>query len=73
MYNLTLVQNLKDGSTPSAVYLFADRDAAILRYHTEMASSMSNENMLSVLVVIMTNTGSQVLSDYWVRSVAPEV
>ena len=67
------ITNLKDGTTPMAIYSKDSYEAAQMQFHQTLASAMANENVLSCLVTIMGGTGVVSKQEYYVRTIEEPV
>lgn len=61
-------------TTPDAkgIYGYATMDEAVANFHTKLGGAMKNANYKSECVVVITNTGTTVKSEYWARSAEVE-
>ena len=70
MYYLIEVTNYNDGTDVSkGMYEYATEMEAIANFHSKMSGAMKNEKYASELLTVMTNTGTVVKSEYWVRPI----
>ena len=70
MNYLIEVTNYNDGTAVAkGMYECATEMEAIANFHSKMGGAMKNEKYASELLTVMTNTGSVVKSEYWVRPV----
>lgn len=51
------------------MYPYATEMEAIANLHSKMGGAMKNEKYASELLMILTNTGTVVKSEYWVRPI----
>ncbi len=70
MNYLIEVTNYNDG-TPVAtgMYPYETEMEAIANFHSKMGGAMKNEKYASELLMVVTNTGAVVKSEYWVRPI----
>lgn len=69
MFYLVTIQNFVDAS-PSAktIFEYDSKDTATSTLFSTMASSMANENIKSVICLIMNEYGSTIKYERWTRS-----
>lgn len=73
MYYLIEIVNYVDGTPVSkGMYSFDTEKDAIANFHSKMGGAMKNDNYASELLVVMTNTGAVVKSEYYVKPVDAE-
>lgn len=72
MYYEIEIQKSKDGVESKAIYSYEDRDKAIAVHHQKMASGMQNENLVSVLNMVINEHGGTETREYWQAPVEPE-
>lgn len=70
-YQLEISTNLS-GTPAKAVYDRPTLDAATMAHHQAMASAMANENVKSILGMIIDEHGAIMRSEYWERETAEE-
>lgn len=66
MFYVIRIQNKWDGSEVRSIAPFTDKDSAEIRFHSFLAADMGNENMSSVLVVLMNEDGQVLMNRHWV-------
>jgi hypothetical protein len=68
MYHLIEITNYNDGTAEAkGMYAYATEEEAIANFHTKLGGAMKNDKYESELVVVITNTGAVIKSEYWVR------
>lgn len=69
MFYVVTIQNFED-ATPSAkaIFEYDSKDTATSTLFSTMASSMANENIKSVICLIMNEYGSTIKYERWERS-----
>lgn len=71
MYYLIDIETYNDGTAASkAVYTYEFLDAAVAAFHTKMGTAMKNQGCATVLCKVISETGTEVKSEFWAR---PEV
>ena len=72
MFYLVTIQNFEDAS-PSAktIFEYDSKDTATITLFSTMASSMANENIKSVICLIMNEYGSTIKYERWERNPVP--
>lgn len=73
MNYLIEVTNYNNG-TPVAkgMYEYATEMEAIANFHSKMGGAMKNATYASELLMVVTNTGAVIKSEYWVRPIEAE-
>lgn len=73
MNYLIEVTNYNNG-TPVAtgMYPYATEMEAIANFHSKMGGAMKNATYASELLMVVTNTGAVIKSEYWVRPIEVE-
>lgn len=76
-YYLLEVTNYNDGTaTAKGVYEYDDENTAVANFHSKMGGAMKNDKYASELLMVISNTGYVVKSEYYVRPIPmpePEV
>lgn len=68
MFFVVIIQHFIDGSpTAKAIFEHENQDTATSTLYSTMASSMANENILSVVCLIMNESGSTIKYERWER------
>lgn len=73
MNYLIEITNYNNG-TPVAtgMYPYATEMEAIANFHSKMGGAMKNVTYASELLMVVTNTGAVIKSEYWVRPIEVE-
>lgn len=66
------IQVDKEGKESKGMYSYEDRDKAVAVFHQKMASGMQNENLVSVLNMVINAHGGTEVREYFERAVEPE-
>lgn len=66
------IQVAKDGTESKGMYSYDNRDKAIAVYHQKMASGMQNENLATVLNMVINEHGGTEVKEFWQAPVEPE-
>lgn len=72
-YYLIQIQNLIDGKTDPAIYIYDDIDTAEATFHSKLSSDIKAETVLSTIVKVLDNSGNVVFSEYWQKNNFAEV
>lgn len=73
MFYLIEIVNYNDGTPVSkGVYEYATREEAVANYHQKMGGAMKNTTYASELLIVTSNTGAVIVSDYYVRPISVE-
>jgi len=72
MHYLIEVTNYNDGTAEAkGMYSYTTLDEAVANFHSKMGGAMKNDTYASELLMVVTNTGAVVKSEYWVRAIEP--
>ena len=66
------IQIFNDDTTTQALFVYDTYNDALLAYHSFMFSSMSNENIKSVIAVIIDSDTMPRIRDKWERNPVDE-
>lgn len=70
MNYLIEITNYNNGTAVSkGIYEYATEMEAIANFHSKMGGAMKNATYASELLMVVTNTGAVVKSEYWVRPI----
>lgn len=73
MNYLIEITNYNNGTAVSkGMYEYATEMEAIANFHSKMGGAMKNATYASELLMVVTNTGAVVKSEYWVRPIEVE-
>lgn len=73
MIYLIEIVNYNNGTPVSkGIYEYATEQEAVANYHQKMGGAMKNANYASELLMVTSNTGAVIVSDYFVRPVEVE-
>lgn len=71
MYYLIDIETYNNGTADSkAIYAYASESEAVASFHSRIGSAMKNATCRSVLCKVISETGTEVKSEFWAR---PEV
>ena len=69
MFYVVTIQNFVDASpSAKAIFEYSDKDTATSTLFSTMASSMANNNISSVVCLIMNEYGSTIKYERWERN-----
>ena len=71
MYYLIDIETYNDGTAASkAIYAYESEGEAVASFHSRLGSAMKNKNCATCLCKVISETGTEVKSEFWAR---PEV
>lgn len=72
MYYEIEIQVSKEGEESKGMYSYDSKDKAVAVFHQKMASGMQNQNLKSVLNMVINEHGGTEIREYWIAPVEPE-
>ena len=65
MYYEIEIQVSKEGEESKGIYSYDSKDKAVAVFHQKMASGMQNQNLKSVLNMVINEHGGTEIREYW--------
>lgn len=74
MFYTVMVTTYNDGTDPKkALYSYDTKDLALAQYHQQMGNAMKSENVATQMIIVISESGERLRSEYYVRAVVETV